>query len=199
MIAELTIAMVMGKVTRSLVDFFNSHGDSKTGGVLTFGYYGDWLDLAPHTPRPQVTGWSHLLSIHRLVEIAHASGHSDDVAKYNATLQTLKAAYHKAYWDPSTQSYGASQTANLLPLYLDVTPPALVPAATKAYVGAVTKNKFLTNSVCMPTARRSRNVVGRRQMTQQIGWATGNHRRGLHATGPNLCNCHLGESRASLD
>ena len=45
--------------------------------------------------RPQVTGWSHLLSIHRLVEIAHASGHADDVAKYNATLQTLKAAYHK--------------------------------------------------------------------------------------------------------
>ena len=105
--------------------------------------------------RPQVTGWSHLLSIHRLVEIAHASGHAADVAKYNATLQTLKAAYHKAYWDPSTQSYGASQTANLLPLYLDVTPPALVPAATKAYVGAVTKNKFLTNSVCMPTVCRS--------------------------------------------
>ena len=159
MIAELTIAMVMGKVTRSLVDFFNSHGDSKTGGVLTFGYYGDWLDLAPHTPRPQVTGWSHLLSIHRLVEIAHASGHADDVAKYNATLQTLKAAYHKAYWDPSTQSYGASQTANLLPLYLDVTPPALVPAATKAYVGAVTKNKFLTNS----------GIIGAAYMLQTLG------------------------------
>ena len=66
--------------------------------------------------------------------------------KYNATLSTLKAAYHRAYWVPKTQSYGASQTANLLPLYLDITPPELVPAATMAYVGAVTKNKYLTNS-----------------------------------------------------
>lgn len=52
--------------------------------------YGDWLDLAPHTPRPQVTGFSHLLSVHRLVEIAHAAGRTADADKY-AIISILNA------------------------------------------------------------------------------------------------------------
>ena len=161
-------------VVKSLVDFFNSHGDSKTDGVVTFGYYGDWLDLAPHTPRPQVTGFSHLLSIHRLVEIATAAGNVDDAASYNETLLKLKAAYHKAYWDGKTQSYGASQTANLLPLYLDITPAALVPAATKAYVDAVTNNNNLTNSGIIGSAYMLQTLakVGHGDIALRIALAT---------------------------
>jgi hypothetical protein len=34
-------------VTKDLVGFFDAHGDSTIGGVLSFGYYGDWLALAP--------------------------------------------------------------------------------------------------------------------------------------------------------
>ena len=118
-----TVTPELFSVVKGVVDFFNGHGDSKTNGVVTFGFYGDWLDLPPHTPPPQVTGFSHLLSIHRLVEIATAAGNSADAAKYNQTLQTLKAGYHKAYWDAKTMNYGASQTANLLPLFLDIPPP----------------------------------------------------------------------------
>ena len=177
-------------VVKNLVDFFNSHGDSKTDGVVTFGYYGDWLDLAPHTPRPQVTGFSHLLSIHRLVEIATAAGNTDDAASYNETLLKLKAGYHKAYWDAKTQSYGASQTANLLPLYLDITPAALVPAAAKAYVDAVTNNKNLTNSGIIGSAYMLQTLakVGRGDIALRIALATSEPSWGhMVLQGPGTC------------
>ena len=187
-----TATPALYNVVRSLVDFFNSHGDAKTGGVLTFGYYGDWLDLAPHTPRPQVTGFSHLLSIHRLVEIATAAGHTADAVKYNATLQTLKAAYHKAYYDPSTKSYGASQTANLLPLFLDITTPDLVPAVAKAYVGAVSKNKYLTNSGIIGAAYMLQTLakVGHGDIALRIALSTSEPSWGFMVTkGPGTIWC----------
>ena len=66
---------------------------------------------------------------------------------------------HKAYWNPKTKSYGAAQTANLLPLFLDITPAELLPAATQAYVASVVKNKYLTNS----------GIIGAAYMLQTLG------------------------------
>ena len=71
----------------------------------------------------------------------------------------LECADHEAYWNPENESYGAAQTANLLPLFLGITPAAVVPAATRAYVSAIAKHKFLTNS----------GIIGAAYMLQTLG------------------------------
>jgi alpha-L-rhamnosidase len=121
-----------------------------------------------------VTGWSQLLSLHRFVEIATHAGKLEDAASYNATLTKLKAAYHTHYWDDTTKSYGPSQTANLLPLYLDITPAELVEAATEAYVGAVLAHGNHTNSGIIGAAYMLQTLkkVGRGDLALTISLGT---------------------------
>ncbi len=65
-------------------------------------------------------------------------GKQDDVDKYNATLRRLRTVYHNKYWDAGAKSYrGGTQTANLLPLILDIPPTAEREMAASAFVAAV--------------------------------------------------------------
>jgi alpha-L-rhamnosidase len=142
------------------------------------GYYGDWLALAPAAPKGQVTGWSHLLSIHRFIEIAQHAGKSEDALQYNATLVKLKKAYHNFWWEPNTKSYGPSQTANLLPLYLDIPPPELVADASAAYVGAVLKNGNHTDSGIIGSAYMLQTLkkIGRGDLALSIALGANSQR-----------------------
>lgn len=122
---------------RSFVDFLTRHV-AEDSGLVEFGYYGDWCSAEP-TSKPQVTGWSHILAVARVADMAEAlatagvaGGYSKDATEYNRLLRRLKTAYHKAYFRPQEGNYGPSQTANALPLYLNITPPALVPGVVKA-------------------------------------------------------------------
>ena len=78
-------------VSKAVVDFLTSQGDPALGGLVTFGYYGDWLALSA-PPKPQVTGWSHLLAMSRLVDMANATGHAADCRAYAALLTKLRLA-----------------------------------------------------------------------------------------------------------
>ena len=135
---------------------------------------GDWLALSPPAPNPQVTGWSHLLSVHRLVEIATHAGKTEDAQFYTRTLARLKSAYHARYWNEKTASYGPSQTANLLPLYLDVPPAENISATAAAYVAAVLANKNHTNSGIIGAAYMLQTLkkVGRGDLALSIALGT---------------------------
>eukprot|EP00946_MAST-07B_sp_MAST-7B-sp1_P000380 g380.t1 len=124
-------------IARSFVDFLTRHVDEETG-LVEFGYYGDWCSAEP-TSKPQVTGWSHILAVARIADMAEAlaaaggaGDYSKDAAEYTNLLNNLKKAYHKAYFRPKDGNYGPSQTANALPLYLNITPPALIPGVAKS-------------------------------------------------------------------
>eukprot|EP00949_MAST-11_sp_MAST-11-sp1_P001865 g1865.t1 len=127
----------MYSVARSVVDFLTRHVAPETG-LVEFGYYGDWC-AAEKTNRSQVTGWSHLLSVSRMVDMARALAmehpdekrYAEDAIQYNALFDRLKVAYHDAYFNASEGNYGHSQTANALPLFLNITPPALVPGVAR--------------------------------------------------------------------
>ena len=141
-----------------------------------------------------MTGFSHMLCVSHLVDLAKAAKKPDDVAKYSALLAGLKASYHKAYWNPSKArksiycfrqesrarerrsnhcslgaaacyllfmltcallmtsshskaNYGASQTANLLPLFLEIPPtPEAKAGAVKALVSDLVAHGNTTTS-----------------------------------------------------
>ena len=101
---------------------FNREADPASGGLIEFGYYGDWLALQPTPSRrwwPQLksvlsNSWSIWL---RIFVVTKA------MWQYNATLTQLKQAYHTKYWNASAQSCrSGSQAANLMPLILDIPP-----------------------------------------------------------------------------
>ena len=103
-------------------------------GLVEWGYYGDWLSLEG-LPHPQVTGWSHILGVQRMVDLANLTSNIKDAAYYATYLATLKTKYHDVFYDAVKGCYkGGSQTAQILPLYLDITPPSAVPSVVKALV-----------------------------------------------------------------
>ena len=69
----------------------------------------------------QVTGWSHILGVARMVDLANLTQNHADAARYATYLAELKQTYHAVYFDPTTGVYkGGSQTAQLLPLCEDI-------------------------------------------------------------------------------
>mmetsp|Transcript_19634 Transcript_19634/g.52347 ORF Transcript_19634/g.52347 Transcript_19634/m.52347 type:complete len:977 (-) Transcript_19634:139-3069(-) len=160
-------------VAKRLVDFFNGHGDPNAGGVLSFGYYGDWLGLDT-PPVAQVTGWSHLLCVSHFVELARASGHDEDAASYGSVLSKLKAAYHAHYWNATTRSYGTTQTANLLPLFLDIPPPDVRPDAQAAFVASLNEANNMTTAGIIGAAYMLQTLskIGRGDIALEMATAT---------------------------
>ena len=99
----------------------------------------------------QVTGWSHILGVARMVDLANLTQNHADAARYATYLAELKQTYHAVYFDPTTGVYkGGSQTAQLLPLCEDIRTrhrapflhPQPVPYRTPACSGGLTRQRF---------------------------------------------------------
>jgi alpha-L-rhamnosidase len=57
------------------------------------------------------------------LKMAETMGYDAEIKTYKALADKIKTAFHKKYFDPETKSYAnGTQTANLLPLYLDIVP-----------------------------------------------------------------------------
>ena len=142
---DASVAADFYELARGVVEFHSRQGDPAHGGLVRFGYYGDWLSLQP-VAKPQVTGWSHLLGMARLADMAKVLGKAADAAHYSARLANLTEAYRATY-QASDGTFGASQTANLLALYLNLTEGASgVKAATAALVTDLGKHSNRTQS-----------------------------------------------------
>lgn len=144
------------------VDFFAR--ESGSDGLIEFGYYGDWLELGEHTDKPQVTSTAQIMATSHLVEMAAHLGKTADVATYNASLSKQKNAYHKKYWDAEAKSYrGSSQTANLMPLILDIPPPAERALAAASFVANVQSKGNATTSGLIGISPPRRVALGRHE------------------------------------
>ena len=119
------------------VNFFNREG-SQNDVLIEFGYYGDWLALET-TNKSQVTSTAQIQALSHVLKIAKYLNKTDDVTTFNRTLLMLKSAYHAKYWVASSKSYkGGTQTANLMPLILDIPPSEDVrKMAAEAFVRSV--------------------------------------------------------------
>ena len=134
---------------KALVDFFSRKGNTQQNGLTTFGFEGDWLGVEGCYPQ-RSRAWSlpnaslpgcllsnmssataQVVATTQLSEMAAALGNSADEATYAALAAKLRIAYHRAFYNASAGQYKGngthvSQFANLMPLALNITPPALV-------------------------------------------------------------------------
>jgi len=97
--------------------------------ILSHGL-GDWYDLGPNSP-----GLAQLTPIaltatgvyyedtRALARVAEHLGKADDARRYTAEAEQIKAAFNQKFFDPAKANYATgSQTANAMPLVLDLVP-----------------------------------------------------------------------------
>ena len=108
-----------------------------SGDVLSFSYYGDWVSTEK-TPGAEVSDFYYYYDTLVMSKMAAAIGNSADADNYAKRAVVIKDAFNKEFFDPKTANYtNGTQTANDLPLFLDMVP--------KEYRGKVAGN--LVNNI----------------------------------------------------
>ena len=90
--------------------------------VLRFSYYGDWV-ATEKTPGAEVSDFYYYYDTLVLSKMAAALGHSADAESYVQRAEQIKDAFNHEFFDPKAGNYASgTQTANVLPLFLDMVP-----------------------------------------------------------------------------
>ncbi len=110
-------------------------------GLLNYGL-GDWYDQGPNRPgMPQLTPIAlpatafYYLTAETLGRIASQIGRADDATALEQKARTIGERFNSAFFNPATGVYATgSQTAQALPLVLNLVPAKKRAAATAALV-----------------------------------------------------------------
>jgi alpha-L-rhamnosidase len=104
---------------KKYLEFLNSRAPDN---VLRFSHYGDWVSTEK-TPGAEVSDFYYYYDTLLLSQMAAVLGKSADAATYAQRAEQIKDAFNKAFFDPETGNYTTgTQTANALPLFLDMAP-----------------------------------------------------------------------------
>lgn len=104
---------------KKYVEFLRSRAPDN---VLRYSYYGDWVAIEK-TPGELVSDFYYYYDTLLLSKIAAVLGYSADSASYTALATQVKDAFNHEFFDAKTGNYaGGTQTANALPLFLDMVP-----------------------------------------------------------------------------
>jgi alpha-L-rhamnosidase len=91
-------------------------------GLYQDARYGDWVPVEP-SPREPLAGAYQYLSTKRLAEMADAIGRPSDAADLRAQAASIAEAFNSHYFNADTAQYeGGTQTANIVPLWFEITP-----------------------------------------------------------------------------
>eukprot|EP00656_Telonema_subtile_P005012 TRINITY_DN12281_c0_g1_i10.p1 TRINITY_DN12281_c0_g1~~TRINITY_DN12281_c0_g1_i10.p1 ORF type:complete len:949 (+),score=157.40 TRINITY_DN12281_c0_g1_i10:285-3131(+) len=139
-------------VMEQYMDWLTRQARSAPGGVVPqLGLMGDWLALDPVCPGAvdsclEHPGWTrgnpstvfqYILNLHGMIQVSAALQDPDRARKYTALLNASTAAYHRLFFNQTSQSYGTQQTANLQPLFAGAVPASARTAAVEALVKGV--------------------------------------------------------------
>jgi len=99
------------------------------GGLLDYGL-GDWYDIGPHPPgvsqltsKLETATGTYFADLQTLAQAAALLGYSADAAAYRLRAGEVRDAFNAKLFHPETNQYDrGSQTANALPLALDMVP-----------------------------------------------------------------------------
>jgi alpha-L-rhamnosidase len=106
---------------KKYVEFLRTRAEN---GLVKFSYYGDWVALE-RTPGSLVSSFYFYYDVKILADMARTLGKTVDARAYDDLAAAIKAAFHREYFDPKTRRYGnGTQTADTLPLFLDMVPQA---------------------------------------------------------------------------
>ncbi len=90
--------------------------------VLRYSYYGDWVAIEK-TPGELVSDFYYYYDTLLLSKMAAVLGNSADAATYSQLAAQIKDAFNHEFFDAKTGNYAnGTQTANTLPLFLDMAP-----------------------------------------------------------------------------
>jgi len=128
--------------------------------LLLYGKYGDWCPprhvRSPDTPFKITSTWYYYHDTLILSKIAHILGKKEDAERYLKLSEKIKEAFNKEFFQEDRycgEKY--SQTANILPLYLDMVPEDKKDAVLKSLV----KDALVTHSAHLNTG-----IVGTRYL-----------------------------------
>lgn len=103
-------------------------------GLVKYSHYGDWVAVEK-TPGSLISSFYYYYDVKILAEMAKILGKSKEAQAYSLLADEIKEAFHRQYYNPETKSYASgTQTANTLPLFLEIVP--------KSELGAVFGNLF---------------------------------------------------------
>lgn len=101
------------------VEFLRSKAKN---GLVTYSHYGDWVALVK-TPGRLVSSFYYYYAVDILAKMAKTLGRSEEAESYRELAQTIRSRFNSAYYDQESRAYGGgTQTANTLPLFLDLPP-----------------------------------------------------------------------------
>ncbi len=94
------------------------------GGILEYSYYGDWVPI-DRTPGSLVSTFCYYWSADLVSRMAGILGKTADAESYRKLAGTVKDAFNAKFWNAETGKYATgSQSAQILPLFLDMAPGA---------------------------------------------------------------------------
>jgi alpha-L-rhamnosidase len=104
---------------KKYVEFLRSRAPDH---VLRYSYYGDWV-ATEKTPGELVSDFYYYYDTLLLSKIATVLGNSTDAASYAQLATQVKDAFNHEFFNAQTSNYAnGTQTANALPLFLDMVP-----------------------------------------------------------------------------
>jgi len=104
---------------KKYVEFLRSRAPDH---ILRFSYYGDWVFVEP-TPGEIVSASYYYYDVLLLSKMAAILGNSSDAQAYSQLATEIKEAFNKTFFNSNSGVYSnGTQTANALPLFLDLVP-----------------------------------------------------------------------------
>ena len=91
-------------------------------GLLEYSYYGDWVPI-DKTPGALVSTFCYYWSADIVARMAELLGKSTEAETYRKLAGEIKDAFNAKFLNAATSTYGTgTQTAQILPLFLNMTP-----------------------------------------------------------------------------
>ncbi len=105
-------------------------GTKVKDNILSHGL-GDWYDLGPKplgpsqlTPKGLTATATYFYDLTILAQTARLLGKTDEAVRYEQQAAGVKQAFNQKFYDPKTAQYGTgSQTANAMPLFMNLVEP----------------------------------------------------------------------------
>jgi alpha-L-rhamnosidase len=102
---------------RKYVEFLRSRAEN---GLVKYSYYGDWVAVEK-CPGTIVSSFYYYYDVRILADAARVLGRTQDAALYDKLAAEIRIAFNREYYNPKTGDYAdGTQTANTLPLFLDI-------------------------------------------------------------------------------
>ncbi len=96
--------------------------------------FADWLAPDEHTDKDLLATAYWALIANMMSQMAHATGHESDTKKYDDVVQSIRAAFQKAYIKEDGQVGTGTQTSYVVALYTKMAPQSLEPVLVEKLV-----------------------------------------------------------------